>query len=239
MTTMFYDVHQETDKYLKEQRVPGADFDEVMYADDTICISTDTRTINQFVREIEETGIKYGLKLNRNKCEVLTTEKNPNIHFNQGEKIKITDTVKYVGISLNKEGNSKKEIGARIANAMITLQKLQIFWRHSNCPTAYKLIALDAIVRSKLLYGTESLHLGEPEIKRLEKIHLQALRKILRWDTTYINRENTNKKIYEEVNENIAKTMKEINKVRREQKKPKKKIKKVITFTERTRIFQG
>ena len=47
MTTMFHDVRQETDKYLENQRVPGADFDEVTYADDTICISTDTKQSNE------------------------------------------------------------------------------------------------------------------------------------------------------------------------------------------------
>jgi hypothetical protein len=38
MTTLFHDVHQKMDNELKKHRVPGADFDEVTYADDTICI---------------------------------------------------------------------------------------------------------------------------------------------------------------------------------------------------------
>ena len=50
MTTMVYDVHQETNKFLAKQRVPGAGFDEVTYADDTICISTDTKAMKQVLR---------------------------------------------------------------------------------------------------------------------------------------------------------------------------------------------
>ena len=65
MTAMFYDVHQETDRHLKENRVPGADFDEVPYADDTICISTDTKALNKFLEAIEWEGFRYGLKLNK------------------------------------------------------------------------------------------------------------------------------------------------------------------------------
>ena len=65
MTTMFHDVHQETGKYLSKQRVPGADFDEVTYADDTICISTDTKAMNKFLEAIEWEGFRYGLKLNK------------------------------------------------------------------------------------------------------------------------------------------------------------------------------
>ena len=36
------------------QRVPGTNFDEVMYADDAICIGTGTRQINTMLAEIEE-----------------------------------------------------------------------------------------------------------------------------------------------------------------------------------------
>ena len=111
--------------------------------------------------------------------------------------------VKYLGCEINREGDSKKELSQRIANAMRTLKRLDTFWRNSNCPIAFKIIALDAVIKTKVLYGLDSMQLNEPELKRLEKIHLQAMRKILKWDTTYINRENTNAKIYEEVNKRI------------------------------------
>ena len=62
---MFYDVHQETDRYLESKRVPGANFDEVTYADDTICIPTDTKAMNKFFEAIEWEGFRYGLKLNK------------------------------------------------------------------------------------------------------------------------------------------------------------------------------
>ena len=70
---MFYDVHQETDKYLAIQRVPGADSDEVIYADDTTCISTDNMAMNKFLEAIEWEGLRYGLKLNKKKCELIRT----------------------------------------------------------------------------------------------------------------------------------------------------------------------
>ena len=42
-----------------------------MYADDTICIGTDTRSINKCLAEIDKEGDKYGMKLNKGKCEVI------------------------------------------------------------------------------------------------------------------------------------------------------------------------
>ena len=49
-------------------RIIGATFDEVFYADDTILFSTETKTLGKLVRRIEEEGEQYGLKLNKNKC---------------------------------------------------------------------------------------------------------------------------------------------------------------------------
>ena len=43
MTTMFEDVKEHIQINLNRHRVYGADFDEVMYADDTIIISEDTK----------------------------------------------------------------------------------------------------------------------------------------------------------------------------------------------------
>ena len=37
-------------------------FDEVLYADDTICTTTDTRAMNKLLAAIETEGEKYGLK---------------------------------------------------------------------------------------------------------------------------------------------------------------------------------
>merc|ERR1712086_602211 len=58
MTTMFEDVKEHLQLNLAKHRVPGADFDEVMYADDTILISEDTKTMNEFVKQIEIKGKK-------------------------------------------------------------------------------------------------------------------------------------------------------------------------------------
>ena len=83
MTAMFEDIKEDLNvaQHLAKYRVPGASFDEVMCADDTICISEDTKTRNQFLQHIEVVGEEYGLKLNKSKCELLTTEKKPKHTF--------------------------------------------------------------------------------------------------------------------------------------------------------------
>ena len=48
MTVMFHDIKLEIQGTLSLHRIEGINVDEVMYADDTICISNDTRTMNKF-----------------------------------------------------------------------------------------------------------------------------------------------------------------------------------------------
>ena len=52
-------------------RIKGAHFDEVLYAHDTICISQNEAAIERKLRAIEKEGFKYGMKLNKTKCEIL------------------------------------------------------------------------------------------------------------------------------------------------------------------------
>ena len=54
-----------------DQEFGSGHFDEVTYADGTICISQDTRTTNLYIQNIEQVGLEYGTKLNKTKCELL------------------------------------------------------------------------------------------------------------------------------------------------------------------------
>ena len=51
MTVMFSEIHKELGATLIEKRVDGIAFDEILYADDTICTGTDTKTLNMFLEK--------------------------------------------------------------------------------------------------------------------------------------------------------------------------------------------
>ena len=80
---------------------------------------------------------------------------------------------------MNDQADVRKEVSARIAACMVTLKKLDIFWRHSDWPERFKIQALDAVLRSKLLYGLETAELGSPLLNKLDVFQLKGLRKIL------------------------------------------------------------
>ena len=50
--------------------------------------------MNEFVRIIESEGRRYGMRLNKGKCELITTHPNADIHF--GDETKINKTRKAV-----------------------------------------------------------------------------------------------------------------------------------------------
>ena len=56
MTVMFADVKQEMRGLGLKYRISGAHFDEVLFADDTICLSTNTRAMNRMLAAIGKLG---------------------------------------------------------------------------------------------------------------------------------------------------------------------------------------
>ena len=101
MTVMFADVHRFLGRSTREHRVLGADFDEVLYADDTICISEDARTMNKLIKGIEDEGEKYGMRLNYEKCELFWFGDIGTVRMRDGTRMKPMDEVKYLGCQLN------------------------------------------------------------------------------------------------------------------------------------------
>ena len=199
-TAMFEDVHQIIGNKLEENRVPGAYVDEVTYADDTICFSIDTTTINKFIKVIEEQWFIYGLKLNKHKCEIITTHPLANINFKDNTKVPTVILATYLGCNIEIRTNNREEQPKRFANNMITMTNLDIVWRHNHCDTAIKIYTADAYRRSKLLYGLESAQRIPSITKKLESFQLKVLRKILRLDTTYIDMANNNQVVFRKDN---------------------------------------
>ena len=86
---------------------------------------------------------------------------------------------------------------------MAIFNKLHLFWRHSDCTLQLKLQAFDAIIRSRLMYGLESVVFSESHVRKLDVFQLKGLHKILKLPTTFINREATNAFVYAEANKEI------------------------------------
>ena len=87
---------------------------------------------------------------------------------------------------------------------MVVWKQLDIFWKKSHCPAKFKLIVYDAVIRSKLVYGLDCVHILKHVMSKLNTFQLKGLRKILGMKTTFVARRNANELVYQEANEQLS-----------------------------------
>eukprot|EP00959_Pyramimonas_sp_CCMP1952_P362387 7589644-Pyramimonas_sp.AAC.1 len=102
---------------------------------------------------------------------------------------------------LNDKGDPVREVNKRISDCFVTWKKLGEFWKHADCSVRLKLGVYDAVVRSKLIYGLESVQVNVALKKKIDAFQLKGLRQILKLQTTYVNRANTNEFVFRRANE--------------------------------------
>ena len=126
MTVMFHDIHNsaEYQAEMAEDRILGAVFDEVLYADDTIIHSTDAKKVGKLLHKIEQEGANYGLKLNKKKCETLNVRGISDVHFLDGSTMNQMNESRYLGCFLNNKTDSRREVNKRKADVFTTWRKL-------------------------------------------------------------------------------------------------------------------
>ena len=203
MTVIFKDIHDEDTTKTAKQRIEGTDTDEVVYADDTICIAQTVPAMNRQLQAIETEGAKYGFRLNKNKCEYLAFGGAGPVRFADGNKVERKTEVEYLGCMLNIKGDPSKEIAHRITDSMLTLSRLHMFFRHGDLSLKNKMIVYNAVIRTKVIYGLESIALNKDACKKLDAFYLKGLRKMLKVPTTYLveNRKYTNEHVLKLANE--------------------------------------
>ena len=74
------------------------------------------------------------------------------------------------------------------------------YWKLGKCSKKRKLQVWNAVIRSKLTYGLVTIQINKDKANQLNAFQLKGIRRILGWKTTYIERENTNKKLRQAAN---------------------------------------
>lgn len=123
---------------------------------------------------------------------------NGSIHFDDGTPLTKEFEATYLGNEINKTVNIQFEIFNKMSEVRRTWYKLEPYWKASGASKKWKLIIYDAIIRSKLLYGLETIHLTQAMSRKLDAFQMRGLRRILQRNSTFIDRRNTNKSLLEE-----------------------------------------
>ena len=158
--------------------------------------------IQEILGHIDEVSGKYGLSLNKDKCVNLNMNTPPEKQQRLGDtadahKMKEVEAAMYLGNKLNKNGSIKEEITYQMQQVTITWKRLQTYWKATDASKKWQLLAFDAIIKSKLLYGLETAQVGKAALKRIDAFQLRGIRQILGKKHTYWDRSATNAHLFE------------------------------------------
>ena len=201
MTALFQDVKEQCSIALHSAPVGRIDQTEILYADDTICMTNTATQMGILVRAIEIEGAKYGLHLNKNKCEHLQFNSIERVIFSDGTLVPTVKEAKYLGCWLNDKGDPLREFRQRRQECLTTWNKLEVYWKHANTPDYKKIQVYDAIIKSKLLYGLDSVSINDTLRRQLDVFQMKGYRRILKLQTTFINKANTNIYVLKKAND--------------------------------------
>ena len=157
MTILFHDVEQEVGKEVIERTMDLVDFSNILYADDTFLVGKHSRELNKILHAIEKHSLRYGMKLNKNKCVYINMNCNNQIKFQDGTHMPNETEATYLGAQITKKNQNKKEVDERICKALATCNKLKLFLKKAKCSKKWKLQVYNAVVISQLVYGLETL----------------------------------------------------------------------------------
>ena len=184
MTVMMRDISsnltQEERVILRSEQPMGMEgHDKLLYADDTIILTSNRQAAEIILHKIQEESSRYNMKLNQNKCILLGMNSLGDVQYIDGGLMPKAERAPYLGTNMSAKGNPHLEISTRIISTTTTLNKLDMFWKKAPVSTTWKMRVHDAVISSKLIYGLESASLTDAEYERLDSFQIEALREIL------------------------------------------------------------
>ncbi|KMQ82593.1 endonuclease-reverse transcriptase [Lasius niger] len=131
-----------------------------------------------------------GLQINQTKTKTLRINQKSNTEVNINNKtIANVEEFSYLGAKLSTQGGTDDDIEERIVKARNCFKSLNKIWRSSNMTLKIKINLYRSLVRSVLLYGSETWKLTMKQTKRLDVFQNKCLRIIMRifWPNTMSN----------------------------------------------------
>ena len=205
MGALLSDIKVELNTPRQHQPIDGIYFSEILYADDTLIFGANTHCVNVLLHAIEKHSAYYGLTLNYGKCiNITANQKQSSVRFSpsgpaQGKLVPRKNSATYLGTLLTDTFDNRAEVSNRIGDCIATCNRLKLFWNKANNSIKWKVQVFNAIVRSKLLYGLECVQLTNAELSTLNAFQNKSLRRILHIPPTFIDREQTNAKMYDKI----------------------------------------
>ena len=119
---------------------------EVLYADDTLLMSTSVRNLQTLLNEVVAEGAKYGLELNWDKTYQMQVCTATSISRPDGQQIMSKREVIYLGSIITCDGSCEREVSRRIGEGRSVFKILSKLWCHANLTIHRKLQISNACI---------------------------------------------------------------------------------------------
>ena len=179
--------------------VSNNSLEDVLFADDTLLISTSAKHLQEYMAAVEQCGRQYGLEIHWGKVHYVPVSSEQCVKSPAGETIQPKESMIYLGATIHGDGRFGSEVSRKIGAAKEAFKFLHAIWKHSRITKHRKVQLFEALILSKLRYATASAWLLKAELRRLDGFQAHCLRQILNVPSPYVSR-ISNKCILERCN---------------------------------------
>ena len=158
---------------------------DLLFADDCALNAASEANMQQSMDSFSTACNNFGLTISTKKTEVLYQPApckpymEPSITVN-GEPLKAVDKFTYLGSTLNRSANLDDEIDTRIAKASSAFGRLRgTVWERRGIQRNTKIKVYKAVVLPTLLYACETWTVYVRHARKLNRFHINCLRKLL------------------------------------------------------------
>jgi endonuclease/exonuclease/phosphatase family metal-dependent hydrolase len=181
--------------------VGGKEIPDVRFADDQAMLADSENGLQKLVTRLDETAMKYNMKINIKKTKVMRVSRNGNLPLNitiNGTKVEQVSRFKYLGAIITSDGRCRNEIQSRIAMAKTAfVKRRELLTKGLHSSTKKKIVK--TLIWSIALYGAETWTLRDTDIKAIEAFEMWIWRRMLKvsWKDRV-----TNDEVLERIGEN-------------------------------------
>eukprot|EP00959_Pyramimonas_sp_CCMP1952_P192342 4021919-Pyramimonas_sp.AAC.1 len=125
---------------------------DLLYADDTMLISSDSGKLQTFLDIVIDEGRRYGLDLNWDKTVCMRLHNSGIISSPTGAPLKTVEQAVYLGGLLNVHCVAQPEVTRRVGEAKATFKSLALCWSHANICRRRKIELYKGVVLPKLFF---------------------------------------------------------------------------------------
>lgn len=155
----------QNDHSIKPLTVAGHSLKIIQLADDTALLLNSTKDIPNVMKTLSLFSQASGLRLNTNKCEILTIHETDDSHICN---IPIKNEIKYLGMKINK--NFKERVDNNIQPIIDKNQKILSSWLQRNISIFGRILLTKMESISRLIYPSFSVDIPDQYIKKINKI---------------------------------------------------------------------